>query len=58
MSLTMSKGPQGQSRPADVIGSAVKVGKLATHEIKETLDSSPTKPTREKATSITKCKNS
>jgi hypothetical protein len=29
----MPKGPQGQRRPADVIGAAVMVGKIATGEI-------------------------
>jgi len=29
----MPKGPQGQKRPADVIGTAVMVGKIATGEI-------------------------
>lgn len=28
----MPKGPQGQKRPADVIGGAVLVGKIATGE--------------------------
>ena len=28
--LTVLKGPQGQKRPADVIGAAVLVGKIAT----------------------------
>lgn len=31
----MPKGPQGQKRPADVIGAAVMVGKIATGEIEE-----------------------
>lgn len=31
----MPKGPQGQKRPADVIGCAVKVAKIATGELKE-----------------------
>lgn len=31
----MPKGPQGQKRPADVIGAAVKVAKIATGEIKD-----------------------
>jgi len=34
----MPKGPQGQKRPADVIGNAVMVGKLAIGELTETLD--------------------
>lgn len=32
----MPKGPQGQRRPADVIGCAVTVAKIATGEMKET----------------------
>lgn len=32
----MPKGPQGQKRPADVIGAAVMVAKIATGEIEET----------------------
>ena len=32
-----SKGPNGQKRPADVIGNAVHVMRLATDEIEETL---------------------
>jgi hypothetical protein len=31
----MPKGPQGQKRPADVIGAAVKVMRIATGEIEE-----------------------
>ena len=31
----MPKGPQGQKRPADVIGCAVTVAKIATGEIGE-----------------------
>jgi hypothetical protein len=33
----MPKGPKGQKRPADVIGNAVHVMKIATGEIEETL---------------------
>ena len=33
----MPKGPQGQNRPADVIGCAIAVGRIATGEIEETL---------------------
>ena len=29
----MSKGPQGQKRPGDVIGAAVMVGRIATGEV-------------------------
>jgi hypothetical protein len=31
----MPKGPQGQKRPADVIGAAVMVGRIATGEIED-----------------------
>ena len=31
----MPKGPKGQNRPADVVGCAVHVAKIATGEIRE-----------------------
>jgi hypothetical protein len=31
----MPKGPKGERRPADVIGAAVTVGRIATGEIQE-----------------------
>jgi hypothetical protein len=31
----MPKGPQGQKRPADVIGAAVMVGRIATGEVED-----------------------
>jgi len=31
----MPKEPQGQKRPADVIGTAIKVAKIATGEIED-----------------------
>ena len=34
----MPKGPKGEKRPADVIGAAVKVAKIATGEIEEEID--------------------
>ncbi len=34
----MPKGPKGEKRPADVIGAAVKVMKIATGEIEEYVD--------------------
>ena len=34
----MPRGPQGQRRPADVIGAAVMVARIATGEISETLN--------------------
>lgn len=33
----MPKGPQGQKRPADAIGLAVMVGKIATGEIEDSV---------------------
>ena len=33
----MPKGPKGQKRPADAVGLAVHIMKIATGEIKETL---------------------
>ena len=32
----MPRGPQGQKRPADVIGNTVTIARLATGEIEET----------------------
>jgi hypothetical protein len=34
----MPRGPKGEKRPADVIGNAVRVMKIATGEIKEPLN--------------------
>ena len=39
----MPKGPKGEKRPADVIGAAVKVMRVATGEIEEDIDDKPTK---------------
>ena len=36
----MPRGPKGEKRPADVIGAAVMVGRIATGEIEETTPSS------------------
>lgn len=33
----MPKGPRGENRPADVIGCAITVARIATGEIKEAL---------------------
>lgn len=32
----MPKGPKGEKRPADVIGAAIKVAKIATGEVEDT----------------------
>jgi len=34
----MPKGPKGENRPADVVGAAIKVAKIATGEIEEDID--------------------
>ncbi len=34
----MPKGPKGEKRPADVIGTAVKVARIATGEIEDQAD--------------------
>ncbi len=39
--MAMPRGPQGQKRPADVIGTAVMVAKIATGEIDETTSAAP-----------------
>jgi hypothetical protein len=38
----MPKGPQGQKRPADAIGLAVLVGRIATGEVEDTTDAPST----------------
>jgi len=35
----MPKGPRGEKRPADVIGNAIMVARIATGELEETIDS-------------------
>ncbi len=42
----MPRGPKGEKRPADVIGAAVKVMKIATGEIEEDTDDAAPKPGR------------
>ena len=39
----MPRGPQGQKRPADVIGNAVHIAKIATGEIEDTTLKQPAK---------------
>jgi hypothetical protein len=39
----MPKGPKGEKRPADVIGPAIKVMKIATGEIAEDTEPEPMK---------------
>ncbi len=33
----MPKGPQGQKRPADVVGNAIKIAQIATGEVEDTV---------------------
>ena len=42
----MPVGPRGEKRPADVVGCAVTVGKIATGEIHETLQPDRSVPAR------------
>jgi len=37
----MPKGPKGEKRPADVIGAAIMVGKIATGEIEDITSKAP-----------------
>ncbi|MEM8820125.1 MAG: RNA-binding protein [Pseudomonadota bacterium] len=39
----MPKGPRGEQRPADVIGNAVMIAKIATGEIEDTRYAQPAK---------------
>ena len=39
----MPKGPRGEKRPADAIGRAVQVAKIATREIEDTRHDQPNK---------------
>jgi hypothetical protein len=39
----MPKGPNGQTRPADVIGNAVHIARIATGEIEDTTLTQPAK---------------
>lgn len=39
----MPKGPKGEKRPADAVGAAVMVAKIATGEIEENIDDKPAK---------------
>ncbi len=43
----MPKGPKGEKRPADVIGAAATVAKIATGEIEETTDDGKNKAAQE-----------
>jgi hypothetical protein len=37
----MPRGPKGEKRPADVIGNAVMIARIATGEIEDTASKSP-----------------
>lgn len=43
----MPKGPQGQKRPADVIGAAVLIGRIATGEVEDTKRDAGTEANRQ-----------
>ena len=37
----MARGPKGEKRPADVIGAAIMIGRIATGEIEEPTGKAP-----------------
>jgi hypothetical protein len=37
----MARGPKGEKRPADVIGAAIMIGRIATGEIEEPAGKAP-----------------
>jgi hypothetical protein len=37
MRISMPRGPKGERRPADVIGNAIMIAKIATGEIEDTV---------------------
>ena len=39
--MHMPRGPKGEKRPADVIGAAIMVAKIATGEIEDSMGESP-----------------
>jgi hypothetical protein len=52
----MPKGPQGQKRPADVIGNAVRVMRIATGDEEETLQKKSGRVRSGKAGAIARAK--
>jgi hypothetical protein len=53
----MPKGPQGQRRPADVIGNAVHIARIATGEAEETKPIEPARRERGEAGAKARQKN-
>lgn len=49
----MPRGPKGEKRPADVIGAAVMVAKIATGEIEETKTPAKAKSGKARAKALT-----
>jgi hypothetical protein len=54
MNVDMPKGPKGEKRPADVIGNAVMVAKIATGEIEEDFGPEGPKPGKAAAADLGK----
>jgi hypothetical protein len=52
----MPRGPKGEKRPADVIGAAVMVGRIATGEIEESLGKTPNRAKGGKAGGASRAK--
>jgi hypothetical protein len=53
----MPKGPRGEKRPADVIGAAVLVGRIATGDDKDTPSKAPNRAKGGKAGGIARAKS-
>jgi hypothetical protein len=53
----MPRGPKGEKRPADVIGNAVHVMRIATGEIEESRGTAPNRAKGGKAGGASRAKN-
>jgi hypothetical protein len=53
----MPKGPKGEKRPADVIGNAIKVAKIATGEIEDELSPAPKRSAGGKKGGVSRAKS-
>ncbi len=53
----MPKGPKGEKRPADVIGAAILVGRIATGDSEDTKGKAPNRAKGGKAGGISRAKS-
>lgn len=53
----MPKGPRGEKRPADVIGAAVMVGRIATGEVEDKPSKAPNRAKGGKAGAAARAKS-